>query len=181
MNQSKGTGKLVGGIFCGIIAVINLLLFIVFGFTAIAIKSEPELVEESLAAQGYGPELMGPVTSVINGFAIFAFAVMVIMIILCVKLCGAYSKQSKLAKQNAAMGYNQFQNGQMPYGQAQNQPVGADGEITDIEKKLMHVRTPPVSFADALKKEVYSQSPSSRRNSPVACSLPRHERGGGSF
>ena len=121
MNQSKGTGKLVGGIFCGIIAVINLLLFLVFGFTAIAIKSEPELIEESLAAQGYGPELMGPVTSVINGFAIFAFAIMVIMIILCVKLCGAYSKQSKLAKQNAAMGYNQFQNGQMPYGQAQNQ------------------------------------------------------------
>lgn len=121
MNQSKGTGKLIGGIFCGILAVINLLLFLVFGVTAIAIKSEPELIEESLAAQGYGPELMGPVTSVINGFAIFAFAVMVIMIILCVKLCGAYSKQSKLAKQNAAMGYNQFQNGQMPNGQFQNQ------------------------------------------------------------
>ncbi|SCY23512.1 hypothetical protein [Butyrivibrio sp. INlla14] len=120
MNQSKGTGKLVGGIFCGIIAVINLLLFLVFGVTAIAIKSEPELIEESLAAQGYGPELMGPVTSVINGFAIFAFAIMVIMIILCVKLCGAYSKQAKLAKQNAAMGYNQFQNGQMPYGQMPN-------------------------------------------------------------
>lgn len=121
MNQSKGTGKLIGGIFCGILAVINLLLFLVFGVTAIAIKSEPEMIEESLAAQGYGPELMGPVTSVINGFAIFAFAVMVIMIILCVMLCKSYSKQSKLAKQNAAMGYNQFQNGQMPYGQAQNQ------------------------------------------------------------
>ena len=57
MNQNKGVGKLIGGIFCGILAVINLLLFAVFGMTAIAIKSEPELIEASLTAQGYGPEL----------------------------------------------------------------------------------------------------------------------------
>lgn len=121
MNQSKGTGKLVGGIIAGIVAGINLLIFLLFGMTALAIKSDPDLIRASLAEQGYDtPELFDMVVSIVNGIALFTFVVAVAMLVLCVVLCKSYSKQAKLAKQNAAMGYNQYQNPQFQNQQFQN-------------------------------------------------------------
>ena len=114
MNQSKGTGKVVGAVFAGIGAIFNGFLTFIFGSVGIIYSANPASVDVTVNGVEYtgqeAIEIAQMAAKISFGIAIFTLIVTIALIFLCVKLSKDYKKLNAVQPQPyGAMGYNQYQ------------------------------------------------------------------------
>lgn len=133
-KQSKGTGKLVGGIFAALGAALNALIAFIFGASAMIASKDPSIVDFSVYGSQYdgmsAEELVQVGIKACYGIAGVTFVIFVALLILAISLFRGYAKQSKAAAQAqpqmqayGAAGYAQPQfQAQPQYQNPQAQP-----------------------------------------------------------
>ena len=105
-KQSKGTGKLVGGIFAALGAALNALIAFIFGASALLVSKDPSAVDFSLYGAQYegmsSEELLEIGIKACYSIAGVTFVIFVALLILAISLFRGYAKQSKAAAQAQA-------------------------------------------------------------------------------
>lgn len=117
MNQKSGSGKLVGGIILCIVGAFNAFLGFIFGLVGIMFLANPESADMTVNGETlHGEEAVEAAKSMGTTLAIVGL-VFVIIFAVCLFFAIKLFKANNLAKQAAAM---QYQNYQYPNGQFAN-------------------------------------------------------------
>ena len=123
MNQKSGSGKLVGGIILCVVGAFNALLGFIFGLVGIVFLANPESTDMTVNGETlHGEEAVEAAKSMGTTLAVVGL-VFVIIFAVCLFFAIKLFKANKLAKQAAAMQYQNYQyaNGQYANPQFQNQ------------------------------------------------------------
>ena len=123
MNQKSGSGKLVGGIILCVVGAFNAFLGFIFGLVGIVFLANPESADMTVNGETlHGEEAVEAAKSMGTTLAIVGL-VFVIIFAVCLFFAIKLFKANKLAKQAAAMQYQNYQyaNGQYVNPQFQNQ------------------------------------------------------------